>query len=58
MWTVTVCGTQYHNKMDNTCHLHISNTILIYLNDSLFIYVGVLSGYDYDGKINITKKLH
>ena len=31
-------------KMDNTSNLHVCNTILIYLSDSLFIYVCVLSG--------------
>ena len=31
-------------KMDNTSHLHVSNTILIHLSDSSFVYVSVLSG--------------
>ena len=31
-------------KMHNTSHLHVSNTILIHLSDSSFIYVSVLSG--------------
>ena len=35
------------DKMDNTSHLYVC-TILIYLSDSLFIYLCVLSGYDYD----------
>ena len=31
-------------KMDNTSHLHLYNTILIHLSDSSFINVSVLSG--------------
>ena len=31
-------------KMDNTSHLHISNTILMHLSDSSFTYVSVSSG--------------
>ena len=31
-------------KMHNTSHLHVSNTILIHLSDSSFIYVSVLNG--------------
>ena len=31
-------------KMDNTSHVHVSNTILIHLSDISFICVSVLSG--------------
>ena len=30
-------------KIDNTSHLHVYNTILIHFSDSSFIYVSVLS---------------
>ena len=36
------------DKMDNTSHLYVCTYYITILCDSLFVYVCVLSSYDYD----------